>query len=276
MVRSPGDPTPAGAEDEMTKSSLMRSLGVVAAAWTLAANAWASPEDARIEGGDPSISGSFLRPYTNLWRFSVQKPGGEPVEAGTWSDAMELTTHAGQPALKRTQVAKYKNGIRLTFVNVFDPKTMASLAFDYSRSDTGETRHLEIDGKTAHFQRRPGTGDEPFQDYVARVERNVLDFYDGLYGILLDSFPLKEGYEVQFPAFDTDRAALDWVRLKVTGRERVPAGEGKSAETVVVHVETKSYGSSTWWLTREAPYVIKAALVLAEKDGGTIITYTMV
>ena len=249
---------------------------IAAASLLLASAARAHAEETRVEGGDPSINGSFLRPYTNRWSFTMAKPGSAPVDAGTWSDRMEPTSFSGRPALKRTQVAEYKNGIRLTFVNVFDPKTMDSLAFDYTRSDTGETRHLEIEGKTVHFRRSPGTGDQPAQDYDARVDRKILDFYDGMFGILLDSFPLKEGYEVEFPAFDSDRACIDWVRVKVTGRETVPAGEGKRAETWVVHVQTKLYGSSTWWLSREAPYVIRASLVLAEKDGGTVITYTMV
>jgi hypothetical protein len=231
---------------------------------------------ARIEGGDPSVSGAFLRPYTNRWTFSIEPPGGKAVEAGVWTDRMEATTYRGRPAMKRTQVAEYKKGIRLTFVNVFDPATMASWTFDYERSDTGEKRHLEVDDKTVKFRREPGTGSEEAQDYVARVGRRILDFYDGLYGILIDAFPLKEGYETEFAAFDTDRARIDWVRLKVTGRETVSAGEGKSVPTWVVHVETQLYGSSTWWVTREAPFVIRAALVLAEKDGGTKITYTMI
>ena len=229
----------------------------------------------RIEGGDPSVSGAFLRPYTNRWTFSIEKPGGKPVEAGVWSDRMEATTYRGRPAMKRTQVAEYKKGIRITFVNLLDPATMASWTFDYERSDTGEKRHLEVDGKTVKFRREPGTGSEEAQDYVARVDRRILDFYDGLYGILIDAFPLREGYETEFAALDTDRARIDWVRLNVTGRENVPAGEGKRAEAWVVHVETQLYGSSTWWVTREAPFVIQATLVLAEKDGGTRITYTM-
>lgn len=229
----------------------------------------------RVDGDDPSVSGTFLRPYTNRWRFFIEKPGSAPVEAGVWSDRMEETTYRGKPALKRTQVAEYKKGTRLTFVNVFEPKTMASLSFDYSRSDTGETRHLEIDDKTVSFRRQPATADEDRQEYVAKVGRRILDYYDGLYGILLDSFPLREGYDVEFAAFDTDRACLDWVHLRVVGRETVPAGEGRSAATWVVRVETKLYGSSTWWVTRAAPYVIKAVLVLAEKDGGTKVTYTM-
>jgi hypothetical protein len=233
-------------------------------------------EPHRVEGGDASIDGSFLGPYTNRWTFSIQKPVGPPVEAGTWSDTMEWTTYRGRRALKRTQIAEYKKGPRLTFVNVFDPRSMASYSFDYSRSDNGETRHLEIRDRTATFRRSPGSGDDPAQQYVATVDHGILDYYDGLYGILLDAFPLREGFETAFPAFDTDRASLDWIQLTVTGRETVEAGSGKTADTWVVHVETKRYGSSTWWLTREAPYVIKAKLVLPETDGGATITYSMI
>ena len=259
------------------RRSTMRWAAAAAGIWMVAGTAAALPDEAaRVDGSDSSVSGSFLRPYTNRWRFFIEKPGSAPVEAGTWSDRMETTTYRGRPALKRTQVAEYKKGPRLTFVNVFDPGSMASLTFDYVRGDTGETRHLEIDGKTVSFRRQPGTGGEPAQDYVARVDRRIVDYYDGLYGILLDAFPLREGYEVEFAAFDTDRACLDWVHLGVSGRETVPAGEGRTAETWVVHVETKLYGTSTWWLTRQAPYVIKARLVLAEKDGGVVITYSMI
>ena len=44
----------------------------------------AAPESpVRIEGGDPAVTGSFLRPYTNRWKFFIQKKGEEPVEAGS-------------------------------------------------------------------------------------------------------------------------------------------------------------------------------------------------
>jgi hypothetical protein len=247
------------------------TAGAVGAAGTAETETWP-----RVEGGDPAVNGSFLRPYTNRWTFSIEKPGSAPVEAGVWTDAMESVTYQGRPALKRTQVAEYKKGIRLTFVDVFDPKSMALHVFDYARSDNAETRHLDADDRTIRFQRKPGAGDDFAQDYVAKVEHRVLDFYDGMYGILVDAFPLREGYEVSFSGFDTDRAAVDWIHLKVIGRETVPAGKGKTAETWVVQIETKLYGSSTWWLTREAPYVIQATLVLPEKDGGATIRYAMV
>jgi hypothetical protein len=193
----------------------------------------------RLEAGDLSVDGSFLQPYENRWTFSIQKKGGSPVEAGVWTDRVEPTTVGSRRALKRTQVASYKSGIQLTFVNVFDPKTMESFSADYSRSDTGETRHLDYRGKEIGFRRTPGIGDAPPQRYVATVDQRVLDFHDGLYGVLLDALPLKEGYAASLPAFDTDRACVDWVEVHVTGRETVEAGPGKSVETWVVRAETR-------------------------------------
>jgi hypothetical protein len=75
--------------------------------------------------------------------------------------------------------------------------------------------------------------------------------------------------------------AVDWVPVRVTGRETVPAGPGKSAETWVVETATRRYGKMTWWVTREPPYVIQAALEIPKDENGSreiaaIIRYSMV
>jgi len=51
--------------------------------------------------GDAGITGSQLRPYTNLWKFTQQKPGGVAEQGGTWSDSLESTVYNGQPAMKK-------------------------------------------------------------------------------------------------------------------------------------------------------------------------------
>ena len=48
--------------------------------------------------------------------------------------------------MKRTQIANYeKKGIKLTFVSVFDPRTMKPFSFDYSRSDNGMSAMSSLD-----------------------------------------------------------------------------------------------------------------------------------
>ena len=75
--------------------------------------------------------------------------------------------------------------------------------------------------------------------------------------------------------------AVDWVPVHVTARETVAAGPGKTAETWVVETPTRLYGKMTWWVTKEAPYVIKAVLEIPKNEDGSkevaaIITYTIV
>jgi hypothetical protein len=234
----------------------------------------------RLEVGDVEITGSHLKPYTNLWKLTQQKPGEAAEEAGTWSDSLESTVYSGQPAMKRTQIAKYeKKGIKLTFVSVFEPKTMKPFSFDYSRSDNGNVRHVEFGPDAVVYRHTDSTGAEPEEARV-KLDRNVFDFYGGMYGILISTLPLADGYAAEIPAFDTTKMAIDWVPVRVKGRETVPAGAGKKAETWVVETPTKLYGRMTWWVTKEPPYVIKAVLEVPKNEDGSaevaaIITYTM-
>jgi hypothetical protein len=236
---------------------------------------------ARVEVGDVGITGSYLKPYTNLWRFTQQKPGEAAEEAGTWSDSLESTVYNGQSAMKRTQIAKYeKKGIQLTFVSVFDPKTMKPFFFDYSRSDNGNVRHVEFGPDAVIYRHTDSTGAKP-EEAKVKLERNVFDFYGGMYGVLISTLPLADGYAAEIPAFDTNKMAIDWVPVRVRGRETVPAGAGKKTETWVVETPTKLYGRMTWWVTKEPPYVIKAVLEVPKGEDGSgeiaaIITYTMV
>jgi hypothetical protein len=63
----------------------------------------------RVEVGDAKVTGSHLKAYTNLWKFTQQKTGGVAEPAGTWSDSLESVDFRGRPALKRTQIAKWIN-----------------------------------------------------------------------------------------------------------------------------------------------------------------------
>lgn len=254
-------------------------ISLAAAFWFAAYSAHA--ESARLEVGDAGITGSQLKPCTNLWRLTQQKPGGPADDVGTWSDSLENTIYKGQPAIKRTQVAKYpKKGIRLTFVSVFDPKTMEPLSFDYSRSDNGNIRHVEFQHENVTYRHIDSTGAKP-EEATVKLDRRVFDFYGGMYGMLISTLPLADGYSTEIPTFDTTKMAIDWVPVRVKGRETVDAGAGEKAETWVVETPTKLYGRMTWWVKKEPPYVIKALLEVPKDESGSgevaaIITYTMV
>jgi len=230
--------------------------------------------------GDPAVTGARLRPYTNRWKFTRQKPGGPAVEAGIWNDLLEATTFEGRPALKRTQTVQYaKKDIRTSIVDVFDPKTMEPFAFDYSRSSDGNTRHVDFRHEAVTYRHTDSKEARP-EETTVRLGMPVFNFY-GLYGVLVSTLPLREGYATEIPALDTDKMAIDWVPVRVVGRETVEAGPGKTRRTWVVETTPKLYGKMTWWVSEEAPYVIKAVLEIPKKEDGSrdvaaIVTYTMV
>ena len=227
------------------------------------------------------MTGERLKPFTNLWKMTQQKPNEPAGPVGTWSDALENVSFQGRPAMKRTQIAKYdKKNIELRFVSIFDPKTMEPFTFDYARSDNGNVRHVEFQHSTVTYRHTDSTGSKP-EEATVKLDQPVFDFYGGMYGLLISSLPLANGYTAEIPAFDTTRMAIDWVPVHVKGRETVEAGAGKKAETWVVETPTRLYGRMTWWVTKEPPYVIKAVLEVPEKEDGSgkvaaIITYTMV
>ena len=264
--------------DRQSKRMKMYLISLSAAFWLATHSLHAGSP--RVEVGVARLTGSQLKPCTNLWKLTQQKPGGPAEDVGTWSDSLENTNYKGQPAMKRTQVAKYpKKGIQLTFVSVFDPKTMEPLSFDYSRSDNGNVRHVEFEHENVTYRHIDSTGAKPEEARV-KLDRNVFDFYGGMYGILIATLPLADGYTTEIPAFDTNKMAIDWVPVRVKGRETVPAGTGKKTETWVVETPTKLYGRMTWWVTKEPPYVIKAVLEVPKSEDGSaevaaIITYTM-
>jgi len=239
------------------------------------------PNSGRVEVGDVRITGSHLKACTNLWKFTQQKPGGAAEPTGTWSDSLENIDFQGRPALKRTQIAKYdKKPIQLTFVSIFDPKTMEPFSFDYSRSDNGNVRHVDFHHESVTYRHTDSTGSKP-EEATVKLDRPVFDFYGGMYGVLISALPLAEGCTTELPAFDTTKMAIDWVPVRVKGRETVESGSGKTTEAWVVETATKFYGRMTWWVTKEPPYVIKAVLEVPEKEDGSgrvaaIITYTMV
>jgi hypothetical protein len=261
----------------------MSKIGMILAAIGIAAiggGAEPQPAGPRLAVGDRSVSGERLVPYTNRWKFTQQKPGGPAVDAGLWSDSLERTTVDGHPALKRTQTVRYAGrDIRIRIVDVFDPATMEPFTFDYSRSSDGNRRHVDFRHARVTYRHTEKSGARE-ETATVDLDRPVFNFY-GLYGVLVSTLPLAQGYAAEIPALDTEKMAVDWVPVRVVGRETVEAGPGKTADAWVVETTPRLYGKMTWWVTKTAPYVIKAVLEVPKSEDGSkeiaaVITYTMV
>jgi len=213
-----------------------------------------------IKVGDPSVDGSFLKPYKNAWKIVYEFPGKEPVLIGMWTDELVAVEINGRHLLKRTQMADYaKYNIVSTYVNVFDPKTMAPVYSDFKRSDTGEWVHRDFEDGRVTYRRANTNSEQKTETGKLEMKEPVFDYNGGMYGILLAALPLTEGLKAGLPALSEDRDEYDRVAVTVGKQELVDAGPGKQIMAWPVDTEANyaNKSHSIFWVTKEPPYVIK-------------------
>lgn len=213
----------------------------------------------KITPGNSTVDGSFLKPYKNAWKIVYEFPGKEPFLVGTWSDELSEVEVNGHHLLKRSQMADYsKYGIVSTYVNVFDPKTMAPAYSDFKRSDTGEWAHREFEGAKVTFGKGESASAKT-QTGELKLSEAIFDYNGGLYGVLLAALPLKEGLQASLPTLSEDRDELDWVTVTVGKQELIDAGPGKQVMAWPVDTEASyaNHSHSIFWVTKDPPYVIK-------------------
>ncbi|MGC2186703.1 MAG: hypothetical protein WA637_25790 [Terriglobales bacterium] len=214
----------------------------------------------KLKLGDPSVDGSFLRPYKNAWKVVYAFPGKEPFLVGVWTDELTQVEANGRHLLQRTQMADYaKYNIVTTYANVFDPKNMSPVSMDFKRSDTGEWAHRDFDGALVKYRRGDSADPAKTQTGQLKMEEPVFDYNGGMYGVLLATLPLKEGFKATFPTLSEDRDELDWITFTVGKQELVDAGPGKQVLAWPVDTEGNyaNRSHSIFWVTKEPPYVIK-------------------
>ncbi len=205
------------------------------------------------------MDGSFLKPYKNAWKVVYAFPGKEPFLVGTWTDELAAVEINGRHLLKRSQMADYaKYNIVTTYVNVFDPKTVAPVYMDFKRSDTGEWAHRDFDKALVKYRRGKSGDDKTSEAAELVLKESVFDYNGGMYGVLLAALPLKVS-KLHFPR--SRKTATSWTGspLRWGKQELTDAGPGKQVMAWPIDTEgnyaNKSH--STFWVTKEAPYVIK-------------------
>jgi hypothetical protein len=223
----------------------------------------ATPEAIRV--GDAAVDGSLLKPYKNAWKVVYAFPGKEPFLVGTWTDELAAVEMNGRHLLKRTQMADYaKYNIVTTYVNVFDPKTMAPVSQDFARNDTGEWAHRDFESAGVKYRRGNSADAAKTQSGQIELKEAVFDYNGGMYGVLLAALPLKEGFKATLPTLSEDRDELDRVTVSVGKQELVEAGPGKQVMAWPVDTEANydNKSHSIFWVTKEPPYVIKLVTVI--------------
>lgn len=218
--------------------------------------------------GDGVVDGSFIQPYTITWQSYKTSPEGETTAGNTVEETVEFVEGSGGRLLKFAQ-AWYNPEGTLLYINtqVADPTTLAQRKF-HSLAPSGGIGHLDVEGT-----RLQGVAAyTPEGEHVRfDIELGEPIFADGLAGLLLAAFPLRDGYEVAFPGFGwggtCSEPCLSWTQFRVVDRERMDVKNVGPMETWIVELGPQPGSGLRYWITKEAPYFVKA--VAPSANGAT-------
>ncbi len=208
-----------------------------------------------ISPGDGRISGSRLRPYTNAWVLSARYKDGHTEELGVWSDILRMRTVEGRKLYVRAQGMTYWNGKTSSAINMFDPETLAPVA-SINVAPDGKSIARKFDGVHVQSTLVGAAGAAPALNKFD-APGPVFDFNGGMYGLLLAAQSLHAGDAGTIPSLDEFTDDYKPVRFKVTGRERIRAGAKGDVDCWVVEVEDGSSAPYKFWISDDAPYIIK-------------------
>ena len=246
-----------------------RSLRACGLVLVLSAAVLLSAERPMLEPGSPGVDASAIPEYTNLFDVLEVLPDGTERLVGTWDDRVEIVKRDGRSVLRRIQNSKTATGTS-THLDEVDQKTLQPLRARYAANgtvvsdSTWEGRRLTTRDITTPAG--SAAGDPLPVSLTVEFPRPVFDWH--LWGVLLSSFPLADGYEAAFLAHTTSDAEAPLLRrfaFQVVAREAVGLGARGRVECYVVRVEAAT--PWTFWIstTRRPAPVLK--LKIEARDG---------
>ena len=223
-----------------------------------------------LEPGSPGVDASAIAPYSNLFEVFEVKPDGTERRVGTWDDRVEIVKRDGRVVLRRIQNTKTATGTSAHLDEV-DQRTLQPIRARYE-SNGAVVSDAAWDGPrlTARDITTPAgpPGSTERIPVTLKVEfpKPVFDWH--LWGVLLSSFPLADGYEAAFLAHTTSDAEAPLLRrfaFRVVARETVDLGDRGKVDCHVVRVDAAT--PWTFWIstTRRPAPVLK--LKIEARDG---------
>jgi len=226
----------------------MRRTFALLISLTAAAALAQSPSQETILPGDARVDGSIIRAVTNAWKMTGTSPGGHNTDGGVWKDKIEIVERDGQKIIRRTQLDSGPEGTT-TFITEADQKKLTPISAEVT-TPAGLHRTWKFESDHVHSILNSKETDIPFS-------QPVFDFNGGMFGLLIVGFPLSENFSAKFPVFDP-RSGVAWARYTVIGRERVPAGKGRTIDAWTVEVQDPvRVARMIFSLTKEPPYIIR-------------------
>src|SRR5262245_42830595 len=227
-------------------------------------------EKPMLEPGAPGVDASMIAPYTNSFEVFEARPDGTERLVGTWDDQVEIEMRNGRSVLRRIQKSRTATGTS-GHLDEVDQKTLQPIRARYEANGTVMS-DASWEGRKLTARDITTPAGLPASERIpvtlsVEFPKPVFDWH--LWGVLLSSFPLADGYEAAFIAHTTSDSEAPLLRrftFRVAGRETVDLGERGKVECYVVQVDAAT--PWTFWIstTRKPAPVLK--LKIESKEGG--------
>ncbi|MEP1093729.1 MAG: hypothetical protein ABJG78_01390 [Cyclobacteriaceae bacterium] len=201
------------------------------------------------------LDGSRITDYTNKWKVTFVDAEGKETPNKIWTDCGQIISLDGKKYFHRVQdLYDPQMNLQDTWINMVEHKTLVPVSFS-TLNPTGGFAHYQFDGGKITGSTNQVTAGEVTEIDLA-LEEKVFDW--NLYGMLLVGLPFKNGLVVKLPFYAPQQDGLSWVTASVGDKESVKLADGKGIETWKVLTDQRL----TFWISEQAPYVIKLELQL--------------
>jgi hypothetical protein len=220
--------------------------------------------------GGPGVDASSIPEYTNLFEVVEVRPDGTERILGTWDDRVEIVKRDGRSILRRIQNSKTATGTSAHLDEV-DRRTLQPLRARYEANGTVVSESTWDGPRLTSRDVTTPAGSPATERIPVRVNvefaQPVFDWH--LWGVLLSSFPLADGYEAAFLAHTTSDAEAPLLRrfaFRVVARETIDLGERGQVDCYVVRVDAAT--AWTFWISTSRRPVPVVQLKIEAPDGG--------
>lgn len=229
---------------------------------TLLSTGYQSAQGQAASDMSQTISGQHLKPYSNKWKmYSVDGQGKETLVT-IWTDYAQLIELDGKTYISRTQELYNPDmSLRELWTNLFEHETLLPYRASQFKT-TGDYAYTEFGADKVVHSTKTATKEVLKSDFPG--DGATYDWT--MYGVLLSGLSFKKGEAYSIPVFSQQaETGKGTIVATIAAQETVIDDNKKQHSTWKVDTNA----GLTFWLTKEAPYVIQ--LSYPTQNGGKMI-----
>jgi hypothetical protein len=199
--------------------------------------------------GGPGMETSRIRPRSDTLVLMIAREDQE-LAVGTLVLRTRLVGAGADSTVVRMEVARDLEGT-----------VLETDSFTVARRSLAPVReHYSMPGRTGQlsFEGRRVVGSRTVRGVETPIDV-VLDapaFYENSLDLVLAALPLREGYAVQLPVFDSDQGGVVRLRVRVAGAEQARTADGGQCSAWRVEVDGGD-SRGTYWIERSGLGVVR-------------------